>query len=382
MKPHCLVIISGCVLACSPEQSSTTNPIESPESAGPRLATLDAPNQNTSQDAGNCGASPTAGPGAPGAFDGGVADPSTIEPVLIARSDSSEVITQIIAAAPVVVYGGGTPKLNGGGESTFVGFIRSVPVSGGSVQNLWEGGNEVMAMDGAAAGRIAFITYDYPSRQGTLLALDTSSGAAVSISDWFTADGCSSVAATPSAIVWTSQTGATGEMNVSSWDGARTEVDAIGDMCPGRGAILRSSMVWLSGQGIEAVTLGSVPANPPLLPPPARLFDSDGVALATDLDTEQVYVAVGGSVFSTTLSGAGAEPIFTGTSAVIGVAVVASEVFILSSDGTLVAVRPGNPPHLLTSGLAGPMAVAADDADVFVGAQAGVWALARTTSGP
>jgi hypothetical protein len=292
--------------------------------------------------------------------------PLDARPLQLATLASGERVDDMAIESGTLVFGGGVEARTEGGNVSFNGFLSAVAVSGGTVRSLWNGAEEVSSLSVRPDGRIAFATYDFPSRSGALQATDLGSGRTESIAAWNSTAGCAGVVATADAIFWTRQMGGTGHVSRSSWDSPGADELAQGYACPGRARVAGTSLVWLSGRGIESLLLpsaGPAPA-PRALGPPADLFPSEATALAVQSGSTVVYVAAGSAVYRITLDGS-VSPAFDGGAPVVALSAASGSVFAATSGGLLVRWRPDGEISSLASGLDSATALVADDQAVY-----------------
>ncbi len=362
-----LVFVSGSLVCSCGEQSGTTpeaSAVRTSASVPAAPSTVAEPDQHPATSESTCGAGDAGSVavdanGSPG-------------PVALAPLESGGEVLDMTVADGAVVYVGGIAVSNEMYEHQ--GFVRSVPVEGGAVRTLWSGDEEggVVSFDGG--GRIAFVAYDYPTRAGSLSAIDLTSGVVTNIATWSTTAGCASVVATPTAIFWTDQLGGTGQLLEASWDGTSSVNLAQGEMCNGRGRLVGDSIIWLSANGLESVAIPTGTPNPATahIPPPPSLFPTAGIALAVRPGTDEIFVASGVSVFETDAALSDPVAISTGASPVVALAASKDQVFAVSAAGDLFTIHPDGSATVLVSHLSRPGALAADDDNVYWADSAGI----------
>lgn len=296
---------------------------------------------------------------------------------VLARFEDGARVDGMTVLGSSLFYGGGT-LAGPAAVNERNGFLREVSIETGAVTELWSGMQEVRSLASDGVQRLAFSTYDYPTRSGSLLAWNATPGRISKLTDWYTTNACSGVVATPSVVYWINELGGTGQLHASGWDGSLTDLLATGEMCPGHLSVRGTSLMWLSADGLESVLGPPIPPSSGTavsLPPPKDIFAQPGTALAVDNDSQAVYVASGSTVLVSRATDSAPVPLLAASAPVVALVSSQQRVFALVQDGTVNLINSAGLATVCATGLADPMALTADDEKVYVADRDGLVAV-------
>jgi hypothetical protein len=320
-------------------------------------------------------ASATAADGSPtniGALGAQLGPRPPATPTVLAVAADQEFLGGLLLAGSNVLFGGGhTVELppEAGPPAEMVGVLRSVPVGGGAVSELWTGNGSVD--DIAPAGdALLFLAYDFFSRTGHLNRLAVG-GSAVELSSWSSHGSAHSLTSNADVAYWTHSAGAGSFVKSTSTDG--TTVTLADSSTIGGSAdniVFKLGFVYFVSSQAER-TVYALPADGSAAP--SALFAAPQIDALAAAPTEPVLIAAAGtSVVAIDVRKRRSRTLFNGAGTVTGVAADDDAAYFGSTnpatgEGTIarLARHGGRPPVVLATGTFTPRSLAVDATSVY-----------------
>jgi hypothetical protein len=205
-------------------------------------------------------------------------------PTVLATADDQQFLVGLLLSGSNVRFGAGRSVTLPPGStpaSEMVGVLRSVPVSGGAVTELWTG-NGVVDDIAPASDALLFVAYDFFARTGHLNRIPASGGAAVELASWFSHGSTQSVTSEADVAYWTHSAGAGTFVKRTTTDGATVTL-ADSQTINGSSAddiVIKDGVLYFVATQAERAVMG-VPADGSA--PPSVLFTAaqiDALAVA------------------------------------------------------------------------------------------------------